>query len=201
MSQAATVPFDEDIPRKSFLALAWRRFLRHHLALLGALIVLLLVGMAVLAPWLAPHDPNKVDIMSAREGPSSEHILGCDVVGRDVLSRLVYGTRVSLSVGLVAVAIGVLIGTVLGCIAGYFGGLADMLISRLIDAVLSFPPLMLILVIVGLLGPRLFNIMLVLGSWAGPRWPGSCGARSWRSGRSSTFCPAGPWARDPGGSS
>ncbi|MBW1712156.1 MAG: ABC transporter permease [Deltaproteobacteria bacterium] len=169
MNLVAVASAEADIPRKSFLALAWRRFLRHRLATLGALIVVGLVLMAVLAPWLAPHDPNRVDIMNAREGPSREHILGCDVVGRDVLSRLIYGTRVSLSVGLVAVAIGVLIGTLLGCIAGYFGGWPDMLISRLIDAVLSFPPLMLILVIVGLLGPRLFNIMLVLGLLGWPQ--------------------------------
>jgi peptide/nickel transport system permease protein len=101
--------------------------------------------------------------MLAREGPSSGHPLGSDLVGRDVLSRLIYGSRVSLSVGLGAVAIYVMIGMVLGCVAGYFGGWVDMLISRLIDAVLSFPVLMLILVIVGVLGPSLFNIMLVLG--------------------------------------
>jgi peptide/nickel transport system permease protein len=150
-------------PRQTYRSLAWRRFLKHRLALVGAVIILLLVVMAVLAPWIAPHDPNHVDIMNAREGPSPGHLLGFDVVGRDVLSRLIYGSRVSLSVGLVAVAIYVVIGTVLGLIAGYFGNWTDMLISRMIDAVLSFPVLMLILVIVSMLGPSLFNIMLVLG--------------------------------------
>lgn len=152
-----------DTPRQSFKYLAWRRFLKHRLAVIGAIIIILLVIMALFAPWLAPHDPNHVDIISAREGPSASHLLGCDVIGRDVLSRLIYGTRVSLSVGLVAVAIYVLIGMVLGCLAGYFGGWTDMIISRLIDAVLSFPVLMLILVIVSVLGPSVFNIMLVLG--------------------------------------
>ena len=152
-----------EIPRQTFRRLAWRRFLRHRLALAGAVIVVLIVLMALFAPWLAPHEPNHVDIMLAREGPSSGHLLGSDVVGRDVLSRLIYGSRVSLSVGLGAVGIYVLIGLILGCVAGYFGGWVDMLISRLVDAVLSFPVLMLILVIVGMLGPNLFNIILALG--------------------------------------
>ena len=153
----------DDTPRQSFRNLAWRRFLKHRLALVGLVIVLAIVLMALLAPWLAPHDPNHVDLMMAREGPSSDHLLGADLVGRDVLSRLVYGSRVSLSVGLGAVSIYVVIGMILGCVAGYFGGWVDMLVSRLIDAVLSFPVLMLILVVVGVLGPSLINLMLVLG--------------------------------------
>jgi peptide/nickel transport system permease protein len=152
-----------DTPRQSFRSLAWRRFLKHRLALIGVVVVLSIVLMALFAPWLAPHDPNHVDLMLAREGPSSGHLLGADLVGRDVLSRLVYGARVSLSVGLGAVTIYVMIGMILGCVAGYFGGWVDMLVSRLIDAVLSFPVLMLILVVVGVLGPSLFNLMLVLG--------------------------------------
>ncbi len=169
MKPAAAASCEMEVPTRSFSMLAWRRFLRHHLAILGALIIVALICMALLAPWLAPYNPNRVDIMSAREGPSEQHTLGCDVVGRDVMSRLIYGTRISLSVGLVAVAISVIIGALLGCIAGYFGGWPDMVISRVIDAVLSFPPLMLILVIVGLLGPGLFNIMLVLGLLGWPQ--------------------------------
>ena len=152
-----------DTPRQSFRSLAWRRFLKHRLALIGVVVVLSIVLMALFAPWLAPHDPNHIDLMLAREGPSSGHLLGVDLVGRDVLSRLIYGARVSLSVGLGAVAIYVMIGMILGCVAGYFGGWVDMLVSRLIDAVLSFPVLMLILVVVGVLGPSLINLMLVLG--------------------------------------
>jgi peptide/nickel transport system permease protein len=151
----------------SFRRLAWRRFLRHRLALFGAVVLSLLALMAVFAPWISPSDPNHVDIMLAREGPSAGHLLGMDVVGRDVLSRLIHGARVSLSVGLLSVSIYVIFGTILGCIAGYFGGRIDMLISRLIDAVLSFPALMLILVIVGLLGPSIFNIIIAIAvlSW------------------------------------
>ncbi len=158
---------DQAIPRgkppQTFRSLAWRRFLRHRLALAGAVVIMLIVLVAFFAPLLAPHDPNHVEIMLSREGPSLEHLLGSDLVGRDVLSRLIYGARVSLSVGLLAVGIYVVIGLVLGCLAGYFGGWVDMLISRLVDAVLSFPVLMLILVLVGLLGPSIINIVLVLG--------------------------------------
>lgn len=163
MEGTAQIAMDTETSRQSFRSLAWRRFLRHRLALCGAVIVILIMLTAVCAPWLASREPNHVDLMLAREGPSSGHLLGSDLVGRDVLSRLIYGARVSLSVGLGAVAIYVMIGMVLGCVAGYFGGWVDMLVSRLIDAVLSFPVLMLILVIVGVLGPSLFNIILVLG--------------------------------------
>ena len=155
----------ENVPpvRRSLRNLAWRRFFRHKPAVIGGVTVFLIIVMAIFAPLLAPHNPNHVDIMMAREGPSDSHILGTDVIGRDVLSRLIYGSRISLSVGLVAVSIYVIIGMILGSIAGYFGGWVDMLISRLIDAVLSFPVLMLILVIVGTLGPSTINIMVVLG--------------------------------------
>lgn len=155
---------DNSLPvRRTFASLARRRFLRHKLAVIGTGTVILIIFMALFAPLIAPHDPNHVDIMMAREGPSRLHPLGLDVVGRDVLSRLIYGARISLSVGLVAVSIYVIIGTILGAIAGYFGGWVDMIVSRLIDAVLSFPVLMLILVIVGTLGPSTFNLMVVLG--------------------------------------
>ncbi len=152
-----------DSPPQTFRSLAWRRFLRHRLALAGAVVITLIVLAALFAPLLAPHNPNHVEIMSAREGPSLTYLLGTDLVGRDVLSRLIYGARISLSVGLLAVGMYVIIGLILGCLAGYFGGWVDMVISRLVDAVLSFPVLMLILVIVGLLGPSIINIVLVLG--------------------------------------
>jgi peptide/nickel transport system permease protein len=163
MKAAAQIAAVSQTPPKAFRYLALRRFLRHRLALFGVVIILIIALMAIFAPWIAPHNPNHVDIMSAREGPDSDHLLGSDVVGRDVLSRLIYGSRISLSVGLVAVSIYVVIGTILGCVSGFFGGWLDMFISRLIDAVLSFPVLMLILVIVGMLGPSALNIMVVLG--------------------------------------
>ncbi len=166
MDQTKTISHSP-APPQSFRRLAWRRFLRHRLALFGAGVLVLLTLVAVFAPWIAPTDPNRLDLMLAREGPSASHLLGLDVVGRDVLSRLIYGSRVSLSVGILAVSIYMVLGIILGCIAGYFGGRIDMFISRLIDAVLSFPALMLILVIVGLLGPSIFNIIIAIAvlSW------------------------------------
>ena len=155
-------------PSQSFGRLAWRRFLRHRLALLGAAVLVCLTLMALFAPWISPMDPNRVDLMLAREGPSTTHLLGSDGVGRDVLSRLIYGSRVSLSVGLFSVSIYMVLGALLGCMAGYFGGRIDMAISRLIDAVLSFPALMLILVIVGLLGPSTLNIIIAIAALS---WP------------------------------
>ena len=144
-------------------SLVVRRFLRHRLAVGGLVVFLALVLVALLAPWIAPHDPNALDPAAFQAPPSARHPLGTDDVGRDVLSRVIYATRVSLSVSVGAVAIYVAIGTVLGALAGYFGGTVDVVLSRLADVVLSFPALMLILVLVSVLGPGLMNIILVLG--------------------------------------
>jgi peptide/nickel transport system permease protein len=146
-----------------------RRFLRHRLAVASSIIFLLIVLSAVFAPILAPYPPNKIDPTAFDQPPSRAHLLGTDQVGRDNLSRLIYGGRVSLSVGIVAVGIYMVIGITLGSLAGFYGGRVDMTISRLIDIVLSFPNLMLILVLVSILGPGLVNIMLVLGLLGWPQ--------------------------------
>ena len=140
-----------------------RRFLRHKLAVAGLVVLVLLVLLAIFAPYIAPHDPNYIDPRVLDDRPSAVHPLGLDQVGRDVLSRLIFATRVSLSVGVVAVGIYVLIGTVLGALAGYYGGWIDVVLTRLADMVLSFPQIMLILVIVSMVGPSIWNIMIVLG--------------------------------------
>lgn len=140
-----------------------RRFFRHKLAVAGLVVLILLVLLAIFAPQIAPHDPYYIDPRLLDSRPSAEHPLGLDQVGRDVLSRLIYATRISLSVGVVAVSIYVLIGTVLGALAGYYGGWVDIVLTRFADIVLSFPQIMLILVIVSMVGPSLWNIMLVLG--------------------------------------
>lgn len=140
-----------------------RRFLRHKLAVAGLVVLILLVLLAIFAPQIAPHDPNYIDPHAISEAPSAAHPLGLDQVGRDNLSRLIYATRISLSVGVVAVGIYVLIGTVLGALAGYYGGWVDVVLTRFADIVLSFPQIMLILVIVSAVGPSVWNIMLVLG--------------------------------------
>jgi len=148
-----------------------RRFLRHRLAVFGSLVVVLLVFVAVLAPAIAEQDPYYQNYSSIKSPPSPEHVLGTDALGRDVWARLVYATRVSLSVGLVAVLIYTAIGTILGAVAGYYGGAVDTLIMRTTDVVMCFPLLIIIITVVALVGPSLYNIMGVIGLIA---WPSIC---------------------------
>jgi peptide/nickel transport system permease protein len=149
----------------------WQAFRRHKLAVLGMAVFAILAFAAIFAPIVATHDPYKVDLLAAAQPPSREHWLGTDEVGRDVFSRLVYGARVSLSVGLVAVTIYTLLGTVLGAISGYFGGLADGVIQRLTDTVMCFPPLIIIIAAVSIVGPSIWNVMLIIGVLT---WTGTC---------------------------
>nr|WP_218091349.1 oligopeptide ABC transporter permease [Paenibacillus solanacearum] len=145
----------------SYAKMVARRFLQHKMAVAGLASFVLLVLIGVFAPLIAPYDPNAIGgAFSA--APSAQHWLGTDQVGRDVLSRLIYATRVSLSVGVLAVAIYVIVGTVIGAVAGYMGGWVDMVVNRVIDVVMSFPTLMVILVLVTVLGTGLSNIIIVL---------------------------------------
>lgn len=146
----------------------WQRFFRHRLALIGTTLLLLLATLSIAAPLIVRHDPYTTDLRAYRKPPSKEHLLGTDSAGRDVMSRLLYAGRVSLSVGLVAVSIYVAIGILLGGLAGYYGGWVDSLIMRVADMVLSFPSLIIIIVMVSLLGPSIYNVMLVIG---GLGWP------------------------------
>jgi peptide/nickel transport system permease protein len=148
-----------------------RAFVRHRLALLGSALILAIALVAVLAPLIATHDPFHVDLLAARQGPSARHLLGADDVGRDVFSRLVYAARVSLSVGLVSVTIYTLIGTVLGAISGYYRGPVDNLIQRFTDTVMSFPSLIIIIAVVSIVGPSIYNVMAVIGLLS---WPNIC---------------------------
>ncbi|MEH7277027.1 oligopeptide ABC transporter permease [Neobacillus vireti] len=142
--------------------LIWKRFMKHRLAVAGTIVILLVIFMAIFAPLLAPKDPYQVfEEFSAP--PSSEHWLGTDQVGRDIFSRLIYASRVSILVGIGAVLIYTTIGTILGAISGYFGGWIDIVIMRLTDIFMSFPSLMLILVVVSIMGPNLWNIIWILG--------------------------------------
>jgi peptide/nickel transport system permease protein len=131
-------------------------------------LLFLLVVASLGAPQIARHDPYTVDLRSYRKGPSAQHRLGTDSSGRDVLSRLLYAGRVSLSVGLVAVSIYAAIGIVLGGLAGFYGRWVDSLIMRIADMVLSFPSLIVIITIVSILGPSIYNVMLVIGAMG---WP------------------------------
>lgn len=152
----------EERSEESYFRMVVRRFRKHKLAVVGLVIMVVLALTAIFAPLIAPHDPYEVTGFFS-EKPSSEYWLGTDQTGRDVLSRLIYAARISLSVGLGAVLISVTIGTILGLVSGYFGGWIDMIIMRITDVFMSFPQMMLILVVVSIVGPSLWNVILVLG--------------------------------------
>jgi len=138
--------------------------MRHRLAVVGTVALGLLAIMALAAPVLAPQSPTAIDPTTFQGRPSPAHLLGTDSVGRDVLSRLIYAARVSLSVGILAVTMYVVIGTSVGAVAGYYGGTVDLALSRIMDIMLSFPPLIIILFAVSVFGrPSLWNVIIVLG--------------------------------------
>lgn len=147
----------------------WQRFRRHKLAVLGGIVIVVMVMAAICAPLLTDQSPTNTDLDQILAPPCPEHILGTDEVGRDVWSRLLYGSRISLSVGLIAVSIRIFIGTVLGAIAGYYGGTVDSVLMRLTDVVMCFPSLILLIAAVSILGPSLVNTMAVIGFLG---WPG-----------------------------
>ena len=140
----------------------WQALSRNRLSWVGIGLLLLIVLAAVLAPWLAPHDPLQQNIAYRLEPPSAEFWLGTDSYGRDVLSRLIYGARVSLLVGFVAILIAMCIGSALGILAGYVGGLVDQLIMGLVDVLLSFPTLLLGLMVAAMLGASLENLIIAI---------------------------------------
>jgi peptide/nickel transport system permease protein len=149
---------------------AVRRFLRHKLAVASLIFIVLIALISFpLAPIVAPIPPSKIELREIGNPPGNGHFLGTDLTGRDVWSRLVYGGRVSLSVGLVAVSIMLTIGTVLGSIAGYYGGRADAFIMRVTDSFMAFPTLIILISVVAIIGPGLFNAMIAIGliSWTG----------------------------------
>ena len=142
---------------------------RNRLALTGLVILVPMFLAAVLAPLIAPYDPIEPDLKNVLAGPSFSHPFGTDMLGRDVLARVIYGSRISLLVGFVSVGIATLIGLVLGALAGYYGGLADEIIMRFVDLMMCFPTFFLILAVIAFLEPSIWNIMVVIGltSWMG----------------------------------
>jgi peptide/nickel transport system permease protein len=147
----------------------WRALSKNRLALIGGAIVLLLAVLAVAAPLVSPHDPHKPDVKRILEPPSTSHWLGTDQIGRDVLSRMLYGARVSLAVGFVSVGIATAIGIALGAGAGYHGGPVDGAVMRLVDLMLVFPRFFLLLAVLAFLKPSIWTIMVVIGltGWMG----------------------------------
>lgn len=157
-----------DISKEKYAQTVWRRFRKHKLAMASLVCVSVLGLVAILAPWIAPYDPEAIGgAFSA--APSFEHLLGTDQIGRDVLSRLLYGMRVSILVGIVTTMISTVIGVVLGLIAGYFSGIVDMIIMRFTDIIMSFPYILLVLVAASIFRPGFWSIVLILGF---VNWPG-----------------------------
>jgi peptide/nickel transport system permease protein len=146
-----------------------KRFLKNRVAVAGSVIVIVLFAVSLLAPWLSPYDPNAIDLKNVLAPPSGGHPFGTDPLGRDVLSRMIWGAGISLKVGFVATGIAILIGTILGAMAGYYGRWVDAVIMRFVDIMLCFPSFFLILAVIAILEPSIWNIMIVIGltGWMG----------------------------------
>jgi peptide/nickel transport system permease protein len=152
-------------------AAAWRRFTRNRAALAGLGLVLFFLLMAIFGPWVAPRDPLKQQLDGALAGPSWSHGLGRDELGRDILSRILHGARISLTVWLVVQAVSITVGTTLGLLSGYFGGRVDDVVSAITTVMMAFPSLLFAIVVMAVLGPNIFNVFLALGL---VNWPIVC---------------------------
>lgn len=142
---------------------SWRRLKRNKAAMLGLIMAAAFIIVAIFAPVFAPYPPNEINLLSVLETPSSTHLLGTDYYGRDLLSRIIYGSRISISVGVIVQVISLTIGTLMGSLAGYYGGKVDMVIMRVVDIFMSFPSLLFTIAIMVALGPGLYNVFIALG--------------------------------------
>jgi peptide/nickel transport system permease protein len=163
VTQSNTLTDKMEIPRVSEFSRMRRVFLGRWLVAGGLIIILILILTAIFAPWLAPQNPYKQNLDQTLLQPSREHLLGTDSLGRDTLSRIIYGSRNSLMVGVIALGIAASIGMTMGLVSGYFGGWIDTLFMRFVDALMCFPMILLALVIAALLGNGLKNVMIALG--------------------------------------
>lgn len=172
---ASTAPIEAPTPslaragtNRTELSRAWRRFRRFKPGLVGLAFVALLLIVAVAAPLFAPHSPTELETRLRGDSPTREYLLGNDSIGRDVLSRLIYGTRVALIVSIGAMAIALTIGVSIGSTAGFFGGRVDMALSRVIDTLMAFPTLALLITLNAILGGNLLTVVLIIGTtvWA-----------------------------------
>ncbi len=152
-----------------FYAVFWQRLKRNHLAMSGAIVVAALFVVSLLAQVIVPYEPNAINAWAVLSPPSWQHWFGTDELGRDVLSRIIFGARISLKVGFVAVGIAVSIGTVVGLVSGYYSGLVDTVMMRFVDIMLCFPAFFLILAVITVREPSIWNIMIVIGltGWMG----------------------------------
>jgi len=142
---------------------AWRRFRRHKLALFGLIVLIILALLAIFAPLVSRYSPSSLNLPDREMSPNLHHWLGTDRTGRDIWARIVLGGRVSLSVGLVAVSIAAIIGTIIGSIAGYRGGKVDLILMRITDMVQTFPMLVIVIALVAIVGPSIYNLMFAIG--------------------------------------
>lgn len=172
MSKANALQNDLELNEYRFSEIRrfYRVFFSRKVVAFGTFIMLIFIVNAIFARVIAPYDPYKVDTKKALQKPSMEHLLGTDQLGRDTLSRLVYGSQVSLQVGIIAVVVAATIGMFLGLVAGYFGGWADRIIMRLMDALMAIPPIMLALAIAAMLGGGIRNVMISLGITLAPAY-------------------------------
>ncbi|MFM1987276.1 MAG: hypothetical protein RJA99_233 [Pseudomonadota bacterium] len=164
----ATAPAGAGVAGDSPGRLALRALLARPTAVFGAVVLVLVALLAILAPWVAPYDPLATSWSAVRKAPSAAHWFGTDEVGRDLLSRVIWGTRASLSAGVIAVSIAVFAGVPIGMFAGYVGGRVDAVIGRLTDAMLAIPFLILAIALAAFLGPSLGNAMIAIGVTATP---------------------------------
>ncbi len=169
------IPLYEECGRKGGIAVKLtdlvRGLMRNKLTVVGVVVIAMFVLATLLAPVIAPHDPLSQDIRNRLAPLSRVHLLGADELGRDTLSRLIYGARISLLTSIFVVGITMIVGVILGSISGYYGGMLDSIIMRITDVVLAFPGIILALAIAGMLGPGLFNVMVALAITG---WPGYC---------------------------
>ncbi|ARI76432.1 ABC transporter permease [Halobacillus mangrovi] len=141
----------------------WYQLKKNKIAMFGLFMTLVLMILAIAAPIVAPYDPYKMAPEARLAGPSLAHLLGTDQFGRDILSRIIYGTRISLQVGIISVGLSLVLGTIIGVVAGYYGKWVDAALSRLTDVMFAFPDILLALVIMAILGPSLTNLMIAVG--------------------------------------
>lgn len=174
MNQPTIQPTTPGVPVKvtNSKAVRWlalyKKLAKNKAAMVGAFIVLIFIVLAILAPWIAPHDPLDIQMAKKLQTPSAEHWFGTDDKGRDILSRILYGARISLTVGIVSTVIGAIVGVFLGIVAGFYGRWIDSLIMRICDVLLAFPGILLALAIVSVLGPSTFNVILAVAFFAVP---------------------------------
>lgn len=141
----------------------WFRFYKNKLALFGLVVILGYIMLALLGPYIAPYDPFKMYPNNMLQGPDAKHLFGTDQFGRDILSRVIYGSQISLKVGLISISISLVIGVAMGIAAAYYGGWIDSVISRMTDVLFSFPDILLALALMAVLGPSLTNVMIAIG--------------------------------------